>query len=471
MPILIRVIILLVTFIVIMLLDDARTIGSVEMCLYALYLAYDIYASKAIRLSQMWVLAFVYIILSDVILTNPIDLWSTRYMIAANNMVLLAYLFTKSKIRVNTEKLQWNFKIANPKTVKVFLFVCYALYIGVFASEAMRAFQGGRIDDATVCEVRSGSEILAPIVSSLGLLLPAMIVFFYKNVEEKYANLKATLLSMPVFIILFMLGSRFPLLFSLLAFLICGEYVNIYNISRKQMMTVLVGGILLVSVTSMMKEIRVYGVGNERHHTSLVQKQEETVFVKVAEKMSPEGIIKMMNLSHTYFKNNYYTMGSSSLFLFYFWVPRFLWPDKPAMLGYWLPRKVQHNLGLWHSASFGFPGEFYADFGIYSLLVTILFGILLKKLDCFVLSNLIYNRPKRILAAMIFPYVFFFVRSLITATMTLMSIMIYIIYISRFYVLHTLRSKKRGRPAEDCDFGRASLCLLSNPSCNYAIRA
>ena len=130
MPILIRVIILLVTFIVIMLLDDARTIGSVEMCLYALYLAYDIYASKAIRLSQVWVLAFVYIILSDVILTNPIDLWSTRYMIAANNMVLLAYLFTKSKIRVNTEKLQWNFKIANPKTVKVFLFVCYALYIG-----------------------------------------------------------------------------------------------------------------------------------------------------------------------------------------------------------------------------------------------------------------------------------------------------------------------------------------------------
>ncbi len=426
MPILIRVIILLVTFIVIMLLDDARTIGSVEMCLYALYLAYDIYASKAIRLSQVWVLAFVYIILSDVILTNPIDLWSTRYMIAANNMVLLAYLFTKSKIRVNTEKLQWNFKIANPKTVKVFLFVCYALYIGVFASEAMRAFQSGRIDDATVREVRSGWEILAPIVYSLGLLLPAMIVFFYKNVEEKYANLKATLLSMPVFIILFMLGSRFPLLFSLLAFLICGEYVNIYNISRKQMMTVLVGGILLVSVTSMMKEIRVYGVGNERHHTSLVQKQEEIVLVKVAEKMSPEGIIKMMNLSHTYFKNNDYTMGSSSLFLFYFWVPRFLWPDKPAMLGYWLPRKVQHNLGLWHSASFGFPGEFYADFGIYSLLVTILFGILLKKLDCFVLSNLIYNRPKRILAAMIFPYVFFFVRSPITATMTLMSIMIYI---------------------------------------------
>ena len=251
------------------------------------------------------------------------------------------------------------------------------------------------------------------------------------------AKLKSFLVSLPVFLILIMLGSRFPLLFSAVGYMLCAEVITLNGMTRRQMWTVAIIAFLVMQVSSFMKTNRVAGRNDNPFQSEQLINEDSPFAVRLADHMSSEGIIDMMNKSHEYFQNNEYTYGASAGFIFYFWVPRMFWPDKPTQLGYWLPRKFLHNLSIWHSASFGFPGEFYADFGLFSLLFTVLFGFMLKRLEGFASESLQSNRPQRIMAGMLFPFVFFFVRSPITATTILIGILI-------FYYVFKAVLKQRG---------------------------
>ena len=94
------------------------------------------------------------------------------------------------------------------------------------------------------------------------------------------------------------------------------------------------------------------------------------------------------------------------------------------MLGYWFIRLYRGGFGEGHSASFGFTGDLYADFGLFSLLIVFFLGRLLKTADNYRRRAFISGGYNTVLGAMFYPFVFFFVRSPITSTMTFLGILV-----------------------------------------------
>ena len=95
------------------------------------------------------------------------------------------------------------------------------------------------------------------------------------------------------------------------------------------------------------------------------------------------------------------------------------------MLGFWFIREYTANLSAGHSSALGFTGDLYVDFGKYSLLFVFLLGRVLKigeAIQSMLFKTKGYNI---IIGAMIFPYVFFFVRSPVTATMNFIGILFF----------------------------------------------
>jgi hypothetical protein len=98
------------------------------------------------------------------------------------------------------------------------------------------------------------------------------------------------------------------------------------------------------------------------------------------------------------------------------------------MLGYWLVRKYRSGFSEAQSVSFGFTGEIYSDFGYMSLMFLFILGRVLRKAENFRRAAFQEKGYSVILAAMLYPYVFFFVRSPITATINFAGILaIYLI--------------------------------------------
>ena len=128
------------------------------------------------------------------------------------------------------------------------------------------------------------------------------------------------------------------------------------------------------------------------------------------------------------FEYKEYMLGKSSSFLLYAWIPRSIWPEKPTMLGHWLIReRGETGFASNHSASFGYAGDAYADFGFLGgLLFSAIIGLVLRHFNEKVKYIFYYQRENSIivLASISYSYVFFFVRSPLTATISFAGIML-----------------------------------------------
>lgn len=101
------------------------------------------------------------------------------------------------------------------------------------------------------------------------------------------------------------------------------------------------------------------------------------------------------------------------------------------MLGYWFIRAYgETGFGESHSVGFGFSGDFYADFGYFGALLACFFlGFGLKRLETYSLHFRKSNQYASVFVAMLYPYVFFSVRDVITSSLTLLLIVaIYLLY-------------------------------------------
>jgi oligosaccharide repeat unit polymerase len=159
--------------------------------------------------------------------------------------------------------------------------------------------------------------------------------------------------------------------------------------------------------------------------------------------MSPEGVVRSNAKMVDYFSNKPFLFGESTGFIFYFWIPRSIWKEKPTMLGHWLIREYgDKGFGSGHSASFGFSGDFYADFGIPgAIFLSFLLGIGLKKLESIRIQSFYIEDERKILYAMVYPYVFFAVRSPITASITMIYILV-VFFLLRRLLFKNLKVKK-----------------------------
>ena len=166
--------------------------------------------------------------------------------------------------------------------------------------------------------------------------------------------------------------------------------------------------------------------------------ESERLIVRLASNMSPEGVVRMARLADRYFADHSLHYGRETGFVLYFWVRRRFFPEKPTMLDYWLIREYNPLVSEKYTTASGFLGELRADFGWFSLLFVFLFGMLMRRLDDF--SSAVFSAGNSsfdmVLASLLYPWVFFFVRSPVTSTISLLWELVL------FYGLYILFSNK-----------------------------
>lgn len=390
-----------------------------EFYLYALLALFviNIVSTKTFTLYQVWILAFVYIILSEgflsVAVDRPLSLDALKYLIHANNLFLFAYtLFfsTRSARPTASQRIY-------PKQATIFVMIgLIAFYTIDQLPKNLLVFAGGR---TSVSEL--DVTIVTSIMTALGYFLPAFIAYFFKYNTQSKTFLVAFLLSAPIFVTLFVGGTRFPLLFAFIGFVLV--WFDITTLTLRSLVKVGACVLLLFFSSNVMMQFRTFGIDDVRKtNSSFEYVTSKNPLVEASAKMSPEGVLDMTGLMMRYFKNHDHTYGVSTGFLTYFWIPRAVWPEKPQMLGYWLVREFRSGFSSGFSASLGFTGELYADFGRFSYIFIFALGGLLSRLERLKTIYWKSGGYQKILAAMFFPYVFFFVRSPITASITFLSI-------------------------------------------------
>mgnify|MGYP003633023753 CR=1 FL=1 len=416
--------------VILFLIDDYTIIGEVYFYILTFLCVRDFIKRKTITLFNIWNGAFIFIILSEVFIptyekgdSNTIT--ALIFIITANNIVNLGYFLTKIvyvKQRVNKLEL-----LKNIKTGNILIYGLILIYVFYSGEVAINRFLLGRSNINT-----NDNVIYLSFISSLGLLLPSIIAFYF-TVKRKKSVMSSVFLSLPIFILLFFGGSRFPLLFSFFSFLLVILGKEFYKLEYKTLLKLSFAVLLLLFSSSIMKNFRTFGFNNQYDfstNTDVVAKP-SLAFI-ASSYMSPEGVIDMTSLMFKYFSVNDHMYGKSSSFLLYFWIPRSLWKEKPTMLGHWFIRKHRSGFSDGHSTSFGFVGDLYADFGLFSLFFVYFIGRLLRWAEVKKDNLLKGDSSLRIIGAMIFPYCFFFVRSPITSTMNFLGILLMYFIIKRF---------------------------------------
>lgn len=409
--------------------NDVNFIGTLYFYFLGLLAIYDVAFYRRITLLTVWNLAYLFIINSEIFseyfTVNNYTLSAVKYLVIANNLINLGYL----SINYLSERRNLFSKNENPKSSKFLIPLLIGLVSLYFFStfpDALLAFTIGR---SSASDQGDGNFVVSSIVSALGFILPAVLAYYYIHIKNSKIW-KPLLFSAPIFTILFLGGSRFPLLFSFLGFAIVIQFKNKKKFKFKNYIQIMFILLSLLYASDAMKALR--GAGFSATNETLQKTEKYTNFTRyVNGYFSQEGVIDMTSLMFRHFSSHPHLNGSSTSFILYFWIPREFWHDKPTMLGYWFIREYRGGFGEGHSASFGFTGDLFADFGLFSLIPVFFLGRLLKIGDRFKDEALKSGNFKMILGAMIFPYVFFFVRSPITSTMSFLGILFFYFLIKK----------------------------------------
>lgn len=424
---------IVVSFLVIMLSESCVTLTNIHFYLYAVVILLDFLKDdNSVSLIQVFLLGVIYIILSEGLLYgSSLVLSAMKFLLYSADFLLLGYFLTKPNTRWRKKE---EFKTIPTGYATVFLFLLYGLYLYHVLPRALSSFSGGR---QTSSGAGSMTGVFNTIIASSGLSLPAMFAYHFKN--QKRGKLRSLLFSLPIFVVIFMKGTRFPLLFSMVGYLLVSEIFVLERMKWKTIFFMIIGVIAINEGANMMKDFRVFGYDSQENSManvrSTVDLRKVLLSQKIAKHMSPEGVVDMMDLNMNYFNDHPHTMGLSLTFPLYFWVPRTLWKTKPTMIGYWLVRE-DRSVNEGHSASFSFVGEAYADFGEFSLIVMLLFGVLIRKINDFK-TKVFRNEKtsyKSILASMMYPYAFFIVRSPVTASNTLIGVLVFYLMYSKLSI-------------------------------------
>lgn len=403
--------------------DNILLIGESNLVLLLLIIVLNYIDNKSITNLQIWLIGFIFIIVSEAILIESgyNVLKAIKFLFSANYLIIYGYYlpikfkkYNKSMANVENNSVS--------KWTKYIIILALFIYIIYYLPATLRSFMYGRhgspedyIDDNNI--------LISSLINSIGFILPSIIVYYYKEIKKKKSFIFPFLFSLPIFIMLFIGGTRFPLLFSFLGFVIMMLSNEKKKITLSFKFIALIS--LLILSSQLMMEFRNIGFSNlENVSNTNVSIVEKRISNRIASQMSPEGVIDMTALSMTYFETHSHTYGKTILFITYFWVPRSIWPNKPTMIGNWLIREFRSGFGSSHSASFGFTGELYADFGYFSLFFVFILGIVLRWSEQF--KNYYLSKDKafqKVLVAMIFSYVFFFVRSPMTSTINFIGIL------------------------------------------------
>lgn len=420
----------LLSFMIAIVPDKTFIIMDLELVVYLAIIYLNFRRKKAFNLYQIWLVAYVFIIWAEMCIIANKEAFSYSYIIpfirfsVANACVLLGYLFFRNEKNYSYHKSQ----IKSNSWFAAILVMLSFYFIYKRLPTAMNNFNYGR----SLVSAKGGGSVAKSLSSALGMILPALIAYYCRYVKKRNI-LFCFIMAFPIIVLQVFLSTRYKFFFSILPFLIITGIFNIKKNGKKHLLLLVSCMIVMMAVSTYVKENRNIGFANvEEDYFSKENEDISTtrLTVKIAKQMSPEGVIRMARIADAYFSTHALHYGRESAFILYFWVPRSLWDDKPTMLDYWLIREHDPFVADTYSSASGFIGELRADFGWGCLLFALLIGCLLNKLDSF--CSAVFSRQTHsldmVLASIIYPWVFFFVRSPQTSTMAfLWEILIYLI--------------------------------------------
>lgn len=388
--------------------------------------------SHRFQLYQVWIAGFIFIILSEMlILSNGrtdvqiLDyVPSFSFLLLANDVLIVGYWMHKARVKSIKEQ----YRLCRKGLFLPLIIVGVLMYVVGRLSSALGNLTSGRgVGDAMGSTTLSGV-----LITALGLILPAIIAYYFRYVRQK-GMLWSFILVLPIWGCQFALATRFHLLFSIIPYLILIGLIDLKATSWRKNVLVLFVLVSLAFISSLLKEFR--DVSFADWDINSIEKQDERserFTVKLAQEMSPEGVVAMTKLANDYFSTHSLRYGRETSIILYFWVPRSIWPEKPLQLDYWLIREYAIVSDGFSSAS-GFTGELRADFGMFSLFFVFVGGMLLRRGDAYVEQVFSFSdNINKILAACLFPYVFFVVRSPLAATQTFIFELVIFFIIKRF---------------------------------------
>jgi hypothetical protein len=417
------------------LVNDIAILSRVYFFCALAYVFWSIAKSKSIRLIDVWNVSFIFVIVSEALMKNAGDqefLIATQFLMTANNLVNIGYLSAFKKSRLDAGGLMSPPPRRRMRYQSLTLFVLLSCIVGYALANyqaALLAASIGRSTAADILRTSSEARILDALWSAIGMVIPSILTY-YVLVIKNGRLIYALALAAPILLIQMISGTRFVLLFSMIGIIVVYMSANDRRWSWRKLLTAICLMLGLLYSTVIMKEIRSGGshfpaivAGGVGDMTWLA----EPNLAKFAEEfLSPEGVIDMTALMFRYFDTHPHLYGLSTSYLLYFWVPRSIWEEKPTMLGHWLIREYRSGFSEGHSVSFGFIGDLYADFGLFSLIAIFMLGSGLFSLELFRRKMNANKGLGVVFGAMLYPYVFFFVRSPITSTINIFAI--YLIY-------------------------------------------
>jgi oligosaccharide repeat unit polymerase len=430
-----KILIAILLTVIVLLYDEYKALGSFYFYTLTLWGAFDIIKKKKIELIHVWNAAFGFIILSEVFsdkfTVSQLSLTALQLLIIANNIVYIGYISFKKIAITSLGKTTHTVKYKTKKITSYIIIILVFFFFFFKINSVLSSMEGGRAGQSD-----EGSFIFGSILNALGFILPALTAYYFIIIKKK-TILKAFLIASPIFIIQFLIGTRFPLLFSVLGFVIV-TYSKFPSkkFNFKSSFLIVFSLLVLIFGSEAMKSFRTFGFeSNKKNNVFQVDYDGDTnIPASILSLGSPEGVIDMTTLLFDYFEHHDHMYGKSTGFILYFWVPRVIWPDKPTMLGNWLIREYRSGFGSGHSSSFGFTGELFSDFRYFSLIFIFFIGRLLAKANAFKDRAFNSNSYQLIIGAMLFPYVFFFVRSPITATINFLAILFFYFLFKRLFV-------------------------------------
>ena len=419
--------------------DAIQVIVEAQLFVYVAMVVANYLAERRINLLQVWIVAYIFIIHSEMlILADMGDIFEYLspffLFLMSNNLVLLGYYISKRKAKPINNVVEY--QVENKPLFALLIIVSLAIFVyGSIQNVRDNLLLGRQLDDAV-----GSAKLGAMFIDSIGIMLPSLIAFLFKDVRGKVKWLQL-LFVIPIFIIHIILATRFKLLFSLIPYCIVSGMIDVVKVSWQRMVALLAIAIGVTTLSSFMKENRYMSMTELSYDNYVIDEYENSKWsVKLGVQMSPEGVLQMAKYADDYFSSHDLTYGKECANLLYRWVPRKLWNNKPKPLDHWLIRYYE-DVSEAHSTSSGFIGVFRADFGWFALLFAVLLGLLLKRLDVYALETCEYKSTSLeiIMASLMFSYVFFMVRSPITATYILLYE--YIVYVM-IRTLTTIKVKK-----------------------------
>jgi len=438
------IIVLLIFFTTIFCGENIELTSNITLWFVIIILIYNVLKDRYISLISMFIFGFIYIYFKEFLNDIPTlyGEWGEKnvndgyFVIMFSFLSLICGYFLKDYVRkFNRKKVivkpnaNSDFRLNLIKSKSSFFIINILLVLIIFIGNMVLIIDG--LTKGRPNAFKYG--LLSNLSYALSIIAIINFNIYYKQFFARYNVIKVFIYTFPIFVLLLASGTRFLLLYGIIALI--SHYF--YNLTNPKIFKMLLFLIVFGLAFNFVLKSRNDGFLNSSVTNNLISpKDEMSLNQKVVQYFTTEGMLRNAAMITDYTNNHDYTYGRSIGFLTYFWVPREIWHDKPTQLDHWLIRKYTNEYDdSGHSTASGFMGELYMDFGPYFILpILAVIGWFMSSLNFkYYLNRENFTYISVILNGSVLAWIFFSVRSILTSTFIFLFIYLSAYLINKYF--------------------------------------